>query len=59
MKIDFLERHDHLRDEVSIMIIMLCILLVEIMWAQGKGMYLHLCIISASKALYMLECALV
>ena len=55
----FHEWHDHLRDEVSIMIIMLCILLVENMWAQGKGMYLHSCIVSASKALYMLECAFV
>jgi hypothetical protein len=34
---------------------MLCIDLVKILWAQGKGMYLHLCIVSASKALYMLE----
>ena len=41
------------------MIIMPCIILVEILWAQGKGMYLHLCIVSASKALYMLECAFV
>ena len=38
---------------------MLCIFLVEFLWAQGKGMYLHTCIVSASKALYMLECAFV
>ena len=38
---------------------MLCIFLVKFLWAQGKGMYLHTCIVSASKALYMLECAFV
>jgi len=36
-----------------------CIILVEILWAQDKGMYLHLCIVSASDVLYMLECAFV
>ena len=51
----FHEGHDQLRNEVSIMIIMPCIVLVEILWAQGKGMYLHLCIVSAFKAPYMLE----
>jgi len=29
------------------------------LWAQGKGMCLHIYIASASKALYMLECAFV
>ena len=50
--------HDYLANEVNIMIIMLYISVV-ILWAQGKGMYLYTCIVSASKALYMLECAFV
>ena len=51
--------HDYMRSDISIMIIMPCIVLVEILWAQRKGMLLHLCIVSASKSLYMLECAFV
>ena len=50
--------HDYLANEVNIMIIMLCISMV-ILWAQGKGMYLHTCIVSASKVLCMLECSFV
>ena len=41
------------------MTIMLCIVLVEILWAQDRGMDLHLYIVSASKALYMLDFAFV
>ena len=40
-------------------VVMPCIISVVILWAQGKGMYLHTCIVSASKALYMLVCAFV
>jgi len=52
-------KHDYLAIKVNIKIVMPCILLVVFLWAQGKGMFLHTCIVSASKALYMLECAFV
>ena len=52
-------KHDYLAIKVNIKIIMPCVFLVVFLWAQGKGMFLHTCIVSASKALYMLECAFV